>query len=50
MVIRLDIEIWVIAKGGTKKVGQEKGWVGGGIGMEAAGFCGPCSCLSVFLL
>jgi hypothetical protein len=29
MVIRLDIEIWVIGKGGTKKEEQEKGWVGG---------------------
>jgi hypothetical protein len=38
MVIRLDIETWVIGIGGTKRAGG-KG-VGGGSGMGAAGFCG----------
>jgi hypothetical protein len=54
MVIRLDIEIWEIGEGGTKwGVGKGGGWarVGGwGRGMRAAGFCGPCVCLGVFLL
>jgi hypothetical protein len=31
MVIRLDIEIWEIDKGGTKRGGRKRGgWVGGG--------------------
>jgi hypothetical protein len=39
MVFRLEIETWVIGKGGTKRgVGERQG---GGRGMEAAGFCGP---------
>jgi hypothetical protein len=50
MVIKLDIEIWVIGKGVTKRSRKKGGWVGGGRGMGAAGFCGPCVCLGVFLL
>jgi hypothetical protein len=50
MFFRLDVEIWVIGKGGTKKRGWEKGWVIGGRNMGAAGFCGTCVCLGVFLL
>jgi hypothetical protein len=50
MVVRLNIEIWIIGKGGTNKGGQEKGPVGGGNSMGAAGFCGPCECFGVFLL
>jgi hypothetical protein len=45
MVIRLDIETWVVRKGGTKGGGGKEG-----SGMKAAGFCGPCVCLGVFLL
>jgi hypothetical protein len=51
MVIRLDIEIWAIAKGGTRKgVGKEMGV--GGKRYGAAGFCSSCVCYSegVFLL
>jgi hypothetical protein len=50
MVIRLDIDICVIGKGGTKKGEWEKGWVSGGRGIVAAGFCGPFVCLGIFLL
>jgi hypothetical protein len=50
IVIGLDIEIWVIGKGHTKKRGREKGWMGVGRGLAAAGFCDPCACLYVFLL
>jgi hypothetical protein len=48
MGIRLDIEFWEIDKGGTKRRSGERvsGWVRG---MGAAGFCGPCVCLGVFL-
>jgi hypothetical protein len=37
MVIRVEIETWVISKGGTK-MRDGKGWVSGGRGMGAAGF------------
>jgi hypothetical protein len=46
MVIRLDIEIWVIGKGDTTKGRVGKGWEV----MVDAGFCSPCTCLGVFLL
>jgi hypothetical protein len=44
MVIRLDIEIWDISKGGTKR--RER--VGEGRVLRAVEFCDPC--LGVFLL
>jgi hypothetical protein len=50
MVIRLDIEIWVTGKGGTKNREWEKGGVCGGRSMGAAGFCGPGACLGACLL
>jgi hypothetical protein len=50
MVMRLGIEMWVIGEGGTEKGGQEKGWVGEERVLVAAGFCGPCAYLGVFLL
>jgi hypothetical protein len=50
MIISLDIEIWEIGESGTKRGGQEKGWVDGGRGKGAAGFCGLCVCSGVFLL
>jgi hypothetical protein len=31
IIIKLDIEIWVIGKGGTKNGVWEKRWMGGGI-------------------
>jgi hypothetical protein len=49
MVIRVDTEIWEIGKDGLKG-GLEKGCVGGGGCIWDAGFCGPCVCLSVFLM
>jgi hypothetical protein len=49
MVSRL-VEIWVIGKGGIKKGGWQKGWMGGGRVMGTAGFCGPCACLGEFLM
>jgi hypothetical protein len=48
MFIRLDIEIWVIVKVALKKLRARNGV--GGEGMGDAGFCGPCTCLGVFLL
>jgi hypothetical protein len=49
MVIRLDIEIWGIDKGGTKRgMGKEMGWWWKKYG--AAGFCDFCVYLGVFLL
>jgi hypothetical protein len=50
MFIKLHIEIWVIGKRGTKKGVTPKGWVDGGRVTGAAGFCGPCACLGIFLL
>jgi hypothetical protein len=44
MSVLVEVETWVIGKGGTK---GGNGW---GRGMEAAGFCGPCVCLGVFML
>jgi hypothetical protein len=48
MVIRLDIETWVIGKGGTKmEWGRKWGWG------KKYGNCWvlyPCECLGVFLL
>jgi hypothetical protein len=49
MVIRLDLETWVIGKGGTKGGGVEKGQKGWGRGMGIAGFCQRV-CLGEFLL
>jgi hypothetical protein len=49
MVIKLDIEIWEIGKGSTKRGDRKRGkwgkWYGG-----AAGFCGPCVSLGIYLL
>jgi hypothetical protein len=47
MVIRLHIEIWEIVKSSTKRQDGEKGWVGGGRGLEASGFYGMFGCVSV---
>jgi hypothetical protein len=49
IIIWLETETWVTGKGSTKMEGRMY-WVGGGRGLEAAGFCGPCVCLVVFLL
>jgi hypothetical protein len=49
VVIRLNIQIFVIGKGGTKKGMWEKRWVGGGRIMGSAGFCGPSVCFIVVL-
>jgi hypothetical protein len=38
MVIRLDVEIWVIGKGGTQKRGQERGWMGDDVIWGVLGF------------
>jgi hypothetical protein len=48
MVVRLDIETWVIGKGGSKRRGQKRGeWVG----KEKWGLLGfvalVCGCISV---
>jgi hypothetical protein len=50
MDFRLDIEVGVMGKGGTKKEGGGKR--GGQVGEVycAAEFCGLCACLGVFLL
>jgi hypothetical protein len=50
MVIRLDIEILVIGKAGTKGNGNGKRvcWCGKRYG--GCWFYGPCACLGVFLL
>jgi hypothetical protein len=45
MVTRVDAEIWVIGKGGTKRGDEKRGGEGSSTG--AAGFCGFCACLSV---
>jgi hypothetical protein len=51
MVIWLEIEIWLIGKGGAKRGdSKEEGVVGGGRNIGAAGFCGLSVCLSVFPL
>jgi hypothetical protein len=50
MFIRLDIEIWVIGKGATKRGGAGKVGVAGKGGMGATVFCGHCVCLGIFLL
>jgi hypothetical protein len=50
MVIRLDIETWVIIKMALKGRGRKRGLVGEGRRMRAVGFCGPHVCLDVFLL
>jgi hypothetical protein len=44
----VDIEIWVVNKGGTKE-GQKEEWMGEEV-WGFAGFCGPCVCLDVFPL
>jgi hypothetical protein len=49
MVIRLEIETWLIGKGGTKS-GCKKERVVGGRGIGAAGFCSPYMCWGLFLL
>jgi hypothetical protein len=49
MAIRLEVETWVIHKGGTKRKGR-KGWMGERRAMGASGFCGLSVCLGVFLL
>jgi hypothetical protein len=45
MIIRLVIDVWELVKGGGKR--DE---MGGRRGIRAAGFCGPCVYLGVFLL
>jgi hypothetical protein len=50
MVIRLDIETWVIGKGGIKNKEWEMEWVGKSGVMGAAEFCDACACLGIFLL
>jgi hypothetical protein len=46
MVVLLEIETWVIGKGGAK-MGSGVGW---GKGMGVAGFFSPCVCLGIFLI
>jgi hypothetical protein len=47
LVVWLEIETWVISKGGPKG-GEQKGESGGsGRSMGAAGFWDPCVCLCV---
>jgi hypothetical protein len=47
--VRLTIEIWELDKVALE--GEvEVGWVSGASNVGAAGFCGPCVCLGVFLL
>jgi hypothetical protein len=48
MVFRLDIEIYVLGKCGTKR-GQEKEKMGRRC-TGTAGFCSPYACLDIFLL
>jgi hypothetical protein len=50
MVIRIVIDLGEYVKVALKKHGDGKsgGWAGRGMG--AAGFCGSCVCLSIFLL
>jgi hypothetical protein len=48
MLVRLDTEFEETGEGGAKG-GWEVDWVNGKRGMRAAGFCGPCLCLGVFL-
>jgi hypothetical protein len=50
MVIRLVIDFGESVKVALNEGGWEKVWVGGGRGLGATGFCGPCVCLGVFLL
>jgi hypothetical protein len=38
----LEIETWVIGKGGTNGGAKGGTCVGGALDMDAAGFCGPC--------
>jgi hypothetical protein len=48
MVIRLVIDFGELVKVALKRGAGDKGWVGGGRGVEAAGFCGPYVCLVYF--
>jgi hypothetical protein len=50
IVSRLNIETWLIGKGALKGGVDGKGGCVGRRGMGAARVCGPCVCLSVFLL
>jgi hypothetical protein len=50
MVIRLVINFGELVKVALKSGGQKKWYVGALRGMGAAGFCGICVCLGVFLL
>jgi hypothetical protein len=49
MFFRLEIEIWVIGKGGSRK-GCGKRGVDGERGMGTAIFCGPCVCLGILFV
>jgi hypothetical protein len=42
VVIRIDVEIWAIGKGGIKRGKQKRG--DGGRGMSPAEFCGSYVC------
>jgi hypothetical protein len=50
IVIWLEIETWVISKGGANGGTGRGHRVGGGIDMGTAGFYGPCVCFCVFLM
>jgi hypothetical protein len=50
MIIRVVIDFGQLVKVALKRGGQEKGWVGEGSDIGAAGCCGSCVCLGVFLL
>jgi hypothetical protein len=51
MVVWLEIESWVIGKGGAKREGHKGvGWSGWGKWCRVAGFCGPCVCWGLFLM
>jgi hypothetical protein len=47
--VRIAIEIWELVRVALNwEAGS--GWVSEGSSVWATGFCGPCVCLSVFLL
>jgi hypothetical protein len=49
MVIGLVMDFGDLVKVALKRGEWEKWWVDRGRGMGAAGFCGPCVCLSLLL-